>query len=87
VAFEGSEVRVQGGGLGTGFRFEGSGFRFGVESLRFMGWGSGFRAQGLPQTTEDPMWGHPMPVLGALSPFLEPFRGHLSPKVDEIFPK
>ena len=40
-----------------------------------------------PLTTEDPMWGHPMPVLGALSPFLEPFRGHLSPKVDEIFQK
>ena len=38
-------------------------------------------------STEDPMWGHPMPVLGALSPFLEPFRGHLSPKVDEIFQK
>jgi len=39
------------------------------------------------EATEDPMWGHPMPVLGALSPFLEPFRGHLSPKVDEIFQK
>jgi len=37
--------------------------------------------------TEDPMWGHPRPVLGALSPFLEPFRGHLMPKVDEIFQK
>ena len=23
------------------------------------------------------MWGHPMPVLGALSPFLEPFCWHL----------
>ena len=28
-----------------------------------------------------------MPVLGALSPFLEPFYGHLSPKVDETFQK
>ena len=27
--------------------------------------------------TQTPMWGHPMPVLGALSPFLEPFRGRL----------
>ena len=35
-------------------------------------------------TTEDPMWGHPMPVLGALSPFLEPFCGHLSPKLDKV---
>ena len=30
------------------------------------------------------MWGHPMPVLGALSPFLEPFLGHLSPKIDKV---
>ena len=35
-------------------------------------------------TTEGPMWGHPMPVLGALSPFLEPFCGHLSPKLDKV---
>jgi len=34
--------------------------------------------------TEGPMWGHPMPVLGALSPFLEPFCGHLSPKLDKV---
>jgi len=37
-----------------------------------------------PSTTEGPMWGHPMPVLGALSPFLEPFCGHLSPKLDNV---
>ena len=36
-------------------------------------------------TTEGPMWGHPMPVLGALSPFLEPFCGHLSPKLDKVY--
>ena len=30
------------------------------------------------------MWGHPMPVLGALSPFLEPFCGHVSPKLDKV---
>ena len=35
-------------------------------------------------STEGPMWGHPMPVLGALSPFLEPFCGHLSPKLDKV---
>jgi len=45
-----------------------------------------------PQTggytpTEGPSWGHPMPFLGAVWPFLEPFCGHLSPKVDEIFQK
>ena len=34
--------------------------------------------------TEGPMWGHPMPVLGALSPLLEPFCGHLSPKIDKF---
>ena len=37
-----------------------------------------------PIPTEGPMWGHPMPVLGALSPFLEPFCGHLSPKIDKV---
>ena len=34
--------------------------------------------------TYGPMWGHPMPGLGALSPFLEPFLGHLSPKLDKV---
>ena len=38
-------------------------------------------------STEDPLWGHPRPVLGATDPYLEPFCGHLSPKVDEIFQK
>ena len=38
----------------------------------------------LSYTTEGPMWGHPMPVLGALGPFLEPFCGHLSPKLDKV---
>jgi hypothetical protein len=35
--------------------------------------------------TEGPSWGYPRPVLGAINPYLEPFCGHLSPKVDEIF--
>ena len=39
----------------------------------------------LPGTTEGPSWGHPRPVLGAIDPYLEPFWGHLSPKVDRIF--
>ena len=30
------------------------------------------------------MWGHPALVLGAISSFLEPFRGYLSPKVEKI---
>ena len=38
-------------------------------------------------TTEGPLWGHPRPVLGATDPYLEPFCGHLSPKIDEIFQK
>ena len=33
------------------------------------------------------MWGHPVPVLGAISPFLEPFRGRLSPNIDNVFEK
>ena len=38
-------------------------------------------------STEGPLWGHPRPVLGATDPYLEPFCGHLSPKVDKIFQK
>jgi len=30
------------------------------------------------------MWGHPMLVLGALCSLLEPFCGHLSPKIDKV---
>ena len=35
-------------------------------------------------STEDPMWGYPVFVLGAISSFLEPFCGHLSPKLDKL---
>ena len=35
-------------------------------------------------STEGPSWRDPKPVLGALSPFLEPFCGYLSPRVDKI---
>ena len=31
------------------------------------------------------MWGYPVFVLGAISSFLEPFRGHLSPKIDKVY--
>ena len=41
------------------------------------GWGS----------IKGPMWGHPVPVLGAISPFLEPFRGRLSPNIDNFSEK
>ena len=43
------------------------------------------RTQALP--TEGPWWGYPMLVLGAVCSCLEPFCGHLSPKVDKIFHK
>ena len=33
------------------------------------------------------MWGYPVLVLGAISSFLEPFRGRLSPKVDNVSEK
>ena len=39
---------------------------------------------GLRWSTEGPMWGYPVLVLGAISSFLEPFRGHLSSKVDKV---
>ena len=35
-------------------------------------------------STKDPMWGHPMLVLGALCSFLEPFCGHSSPKINKV---
>ena len=38
-------------------------------------------------TTKGPMWGHPVPVLGAISPFLEPFHGRLSPNIDNVSEK
>ena len=37
--------------------------------------------------TQTPMWGYPVPVLGAISPFLEPFRGRLSPNIDNVSEK
>ena len=51
--------------------------------------GSGISCDGLlvaahKQTTEGPMWGHLMLVLGALCSFLEPFRGCLSPNIDNV---
>ena len=33
------------------------------------------------------MWGYPVLVLGAISPFLEPFRGRLSPNIDNVSEK
>ena len=38
-------------------------------------------------STRGPSWGHPVPVLGAVFPFLEPFCGHLSPKIDNASEK
>jgi hypothetical protein len=37
--------------------------------------------------TKGRSWGYPVPGLGTVSPFLDPFCGHLSPKGDEIFQK
>ena len=36
------------------------------------------------RTTEGPSWGHSKVVLGAIGSFLEPFYGHLSPKIDKV---
>ena len=38
-------------------------------------------------TTKGPMWGYPVFVLGAVCSFLEPFRGHLSPNIDDVSEK
>ena len=35
-------------------------------------------------STKGPMWGYPRLVLGALGSFLEPFCGHVLPKVDKL---
>ena len=37
--------------------------------------------------TKGPMWLYPVPVLGAISPFLGPFRGRLSPNIDNVSEK
>ena len=36
------------------------------------------------RATRDPSWGHPRCGLGAVGAVLEPFRGHLSPKIDKV---
>jgi hypothetical protein len=38
-----------------------------------------------PAAHKRPFELYPVPVLGAVCPLLEPFRGHLSPKVIKIF--
>ena len=35
-------------------------------------------------STEGPSWGYSKVVLGAIRSFLEPFCGHLSPKIDKV---
>ena len=37
-----------------------------------------------PASTRGPSWGHLLVVLGAILSFLEPFCGHLLPKVDKF---
>ena len=37
--------------------------------------------------TRGPSWGHSRFVLGAIGSFLEPFCGHLSPKIDKVSEK
>ena len=46
--------------------------------------GAGGLRAGLPK---GPMWGYPRLVLGALGSFLEPFCGHVLPKVDKLYSK
>ena len=36
-------------------------------------------------STEGPLWGHPRCGLGAVGVVLEPFCGHLSPKIDKVY--
>ena len=43
--------------------------------------------RGPASTTKGPMWGYPVFVLGAVCSFLEPFRGHLSPNIDNVSEK
>ena len=80
----GSGFKVQ----GSGFTVEGSGFRVQVSGFRVLGLGCRER-YAHPRhvkwrlTTEDPLWGYPVPALGAVSPFLEPFCDELLSKVDK----
>ena len=47
--------------------------------------GGHHRASALSRTTEGPLWGHPRCGLGAVGAVLEPFCGHLSPKIDKVY--
>ena len=41
-------------------------------------------AGGRSRAARGPSWGHLKVVLGAIRSFLEPFCGHLSPKIDKV---
>ena len=40
-----------------------------------------------PSSTEVHSWGHSSVVLGTIVPFVEPFREHLSPNIDNVSEK
>ena len=46
--------------------------------------GMGSRASVLV-STKGPLWGYPRCGLGAVGAVLEPFCGHLSPKIDKVY--
>ena len=61
---------------------------FGVPIIR-MSLALDFRSQstlfgGPIGATKGPVWGYPRLVLGAVDPLLEPFRGRLSPNIDNV---
>ena len=41
-------------------------------------------AGGRSRAARGPSWGHLKVVLGAIRPFLVPFCGHISPKIDKV---
>ena len=55
-----------------------------MKMMASIGAGGARTPGGMGVATKGPMWGHPMLVLGALCSFLEPFCGHLSPKIDKV---
>ena len=74
-----------------GFRFRVSGLGFSVERFGIRAQGSKGRTRGCGSrgkgvgSTKGPMWGYPRCGLGAVGAVLEPFCGHLSPKLDKVY--
>ena len=86
LVFEGQGLgcRVQGGDEVPSPRAWTRSARLILKWTNLQWWRDGFRGRG-DEATEGPLWGHPRCGLGAVGAVLEPFCGHLSPKIDKVY--